>query len=170
MRRLLISLALCAILPCAQAEMSGDDYASGSVIRSDAERAELRARIEAARLREADAAEQRVQAQVAALVERLAREDAVRSPGERLVHRHCQPCHSAEMLAAQRYSRIGWAWVVLRMRIWNGAPIPFVDLPAIIGHLATTQRAGGLTEGLAIVAVLLPAIVLAGFLRRRIGF
>lgn len=141
MRWLLIVLALGAGLPSVHAEMSGDDYASESVIRSEAERAELRARIEAARQHEAEAALRREREQAAALAERLAREEATRSPGERLVLQHCTACHARDFLSTERRSRLGWWLIVLRMRGWNDAPIPAKAMPALVDHFATTQRA-----------------------------
>jgi mono/diheme cytochrome c family protein len=147
--------------------MAGDDYASETVIRSEAERIELRARIEAARQREAAAAELRAREQASALADRLAREEAARSPGERLVLQHCTSCHAQDFLNAERRSRLGWWLIVLRMRTWNDAPIPADAMPALVEHFATTHRVS--TTRLSIEIAMLSALPVIGWwwLRRR---
>lgn len=163
--RLILLLALCAGMSCARAELSGDDYMSETVIRSDAERAELRARIDAARQQEVEADLQREREQAAALAERLARVEAARSPGERLVVHYCASCHAPDFLSAERRSRLGWWLIVLRMRAWNGAPIPAEAMPALVDHFATTQRVS--SARFAIEIALLAALPVLGLWWRR---
>lgn len=160
MRWFLIVLALGIGAAGARAEMSGDDYASETVLRSEAERAEWHRGIESARRQEAETAERREREQAAALAERLAREDAARSPGERLVRQHCLACHAAGFIGAERRSSAGWWLVVLRMRAWNNAPIPFEAMPDLVTHLAATQPTTH-THGLAATLLLTPVVVLA---------
>jgi hypothetical protein len=145
----------------APAELSSEDYGAGTLTRSDAELAQLRAEIEAARQREvelamaqarAQAAEQgRLQAAVAAARARL-------PPGMVLAETHCGTCHAADVLAAVRHTRLGWHLTVLRMRHLNGAEIPAGDLGTIAEYLAQTQGASlaqALLEyGLAVAGVL----------------
>ena len=159
----------------APAELSSEDYGAGTVTRSDAELAELRAEIEAARQREVElalaqareqAAEQeRLQATLAAARARL-------PPGALLAQTHCWNCHAPDVLATARHTWLGWHLTVLRMRYLNGAQIPARDLGTIVEHLTRTQGASlpqaALEYGLAALVVLATwALVRRGLRWRR---
>ncbi|MCK7578175.1 MAG: hypothetical protein MZV65_22170 [Chromatiales bacterium] len=138
-----VALGLSGLCGTLQAELGSDEYLSGTVIQSKAEREQARARIEAARQRESERAEARVRAEAA---ERLRQaqlaEEADRRPlGARLTETHCGTCHALDQLGRVRHTELGWALTIARMRYLNDARIPAEDAAHIRRHLARTQPA-----------------------------
>lgn len=127
-----------------QAELGGEDYRPSGTIRDEAERARVRAEIEAERRREAERAEQQARERAEAEARRqaaLAAEAARKPAGERLIEVHCQSCHASEVIAAVRHTWLGWHLTVLRMRAVNGAKIPSEEARLIVTQLSRTQSA-----------------------------
>jgi hypothetical protein len=161
-RALAAALGLGLLTNAAWAELGSDEYGGGGATRSEAERAQVRAEIEAERQREAERARELDRAQAAEEVRRqaaLAEARARLPPGAVLVETHCTVCHAPEVLAAARHTWLGWRLTALRMRYLNGARIPFRDLGAIAAHLSRTQGASTLRAlveyGLVVSLVLL---------------
>lgn len=159
-----------------QAELGGEDYRPSGSIQDEAERARVRAEIEAERRREAERAEQQARERAEAEARRqaaLAAEAARKPAGERLVEVHCQTCHAPEVIAAVRHTWLGWQLTVVRMRAINGARIPPQEARTIAQHLSTTHGAGprlaAVEYGFALTALGLlaaPALYLAARRRR----
>lgn len=138
-----VALGLSAWSGALQAEPGSDEYLSGTVIQSEADRERARARIEAARQREAEHAEARIRAEAAERLRQaqLAEEAARRPLGARLTETHCSACHALEQIARVRHTELGWTLTIARMRYLNGARIPAEDAARIRAHLAHTQTA-----------------------------
>ncbi len=163
LRHLPIVLLACLISTSSRAELSGDDYLGGGVIRDATERARVQASIDAERQREAQHAE--TQAHARALEEARreaarAAEAARRPHGEVLTEIYCGTCHALEMLQTARQTGLGWTLTIARMRWLNGARIPPEDAGRIRAHLARTQAADAaraiVEYGLAALLALLP--------------
>lgn len=160
---LAVLVALSIAAQSAVAEMGGEDYRSDAVIQSEAERARVRALIEAARVREAARQQQReVEAQERAREREAA--EARRPPGERQLIAYCTACHTLEPVLAVGHSWPGWRLTVDRMRWWNGADVPAAAAAEIVDHLFAVRPAGTLrtvVEYGAIIASVLAVLILA---------
>lgn len=144
-----LTCIVCLLLatPALHAEMEGDEYVSGTVIQSEAERETVRRRIEQARQAEAERAEarERQEAEERARQQALAAaRNALRPPGAILTETHCGTCHEMEQVLAARHTWLGWTLTLARMRYINGAKIPADTATQIRDHLALTQPAGGM--------------------------
>lgn len=168
-----VALGLSGWSGALQAEPGSDEYLSGTVIQSEAERERARARIEAARQREAEHAEARTRAEAAERLRQaqLAEEAARRPLGARLTDTHCSACHALEQIARVRHTELGWTLTIARMRYLNGARIPTEDAVQIRAHLTHVQPAETpqvwLEYGLAgLVVLLVPGWALWHWSRR----
>lgn len=133
---------LLALSPPLAAEMGGDDYRSEVVIDDVAERGRVRALIEAARAREAEAAAQRHRDELERA--RLTAEaEAARPLGERLLRQRCTQCHTLETVLQPTHTYLGWQFVVARMRYWNGAQVADDEVLPIVGYLTDQRLARG---------------------------
>ena len=174
---LLLGLVLGLQAAPGQAELGAEDYLPSGTALAEAQRARVRAEIEAERRREAERAERTARARAAEQARRQAALTAAaarKSAGERLVETHCRRCHAPEVIAPVRHTRLGWSLTVLRMRTLNGARIPPQEARTIVEHLSTIQGAGPpravLEYGLALMALGLPgAVALYLAARRRRG-
>lgn len=167
---------LCNVLSCAalvaclvsghgRAEMSEDDYRSGSALANPAERERAAAELAAERLRAAELDAQRAsgaaarRAQEALLAQR-------RPLGERLLLRRCTGCHTLAVTDGLAHGVVGWRVTVERMRWWHGAPLESGEAAVIASHLRIIRPTTELCEwleallaGAGIVAtVLLPVV------------
>jgi len=128
------------------AEMEGDEYLSGAVIQTEAEREAVRRRIEQARQAEEERvlARERREAEERARQQALAAErNALRPPGAILTETHCGTCHDLEQVLAASHTWLGWTLTLARMRYLNGASIPADIIDLIQDHLVLTQPASG---------------------------
>lgn len=164
-----VLLLSAAPLPGA-AEMSASDYETGSTRLTPAQRAQELERMQQERER-ADAAEREREAAAEQARREVQARLAARPLGVRLVESRCGACHGPEALRDQRYTRLGWWSVLLRMEYVNGARFDAGERSVIVGHLAVSQPAGGIraaaewSAALAVVGLL----VAAGWrLRRRL--
>lgn len=151
------------------AEMEGDEYLSGTVIQSEAEREAVRHRIEQARQAEAERAEarERQEAEERARQQALAAaRNALRPPGAILTETHCGTCHDMEQVLAARHTWLGWTLTLARMRYINGATIPADTATQIRDQLALTQPARGMRPWLEYgMTLLLPLMLGLGLWR-----
>ena len=150
------------------AEMSGDDYRSGKVLGTPAERARAASELEAERRREAEIAARR-EADERARLEREAAALARLPLGERLLRSRCTACHTLTVTESPRLGRIGWRLTVERMRLWHGAALGAGEAALIAGHLHRTYPASTLRERgeVALAAVAAFAVFGLAFVWRR---
>ena len=150
------------------AEMSGDDYRSGKVLGTPAERARAASELEAERRREAEIAARR-EADERARLEREAAALARLPLGERLLRSRCTACHTLTVTESPRLGRIGWRLTVERMRWWHGAALGAGEAALIAGHLHRTYPASTLRERgeVALAAVAAFAVFGLAFVWRR---
>lgn len=119
-------------------EMSDEDYGSGKVIQSAAERARIAKELELRRHRETQDMERRATEERARL-ERDAETRARLPPGERLMRERCATCHTLAVTDGIARGSTGWRFTVERMRWWHGTRLGRGESALIAKHLHSTH-------------------------------
>lgn len=135
-----VAVMIAVLTGVAQAEMSGDDYRSESIVQSPDARRQLAEEFERERQLEALEEMQR-EVQLRAERERHEAVERMRPEGERLTAARCSGCHHAEVVERVRHSRIGWWLVVERMRWWHGARFETGEPARIVDYLVNVRPA-----------------------------
>lgn len=142
LRWLIIHCLLLGLPPTAPswADVDVSEYQTRQSVRSEREREALQAAFERQRRAEA-AREQRVQEQESRrLAEEQARREARPYP-VKLTEARCTLCHAAQNYEYSAHAWPGWAVVVLRMRLFNLAPLDWTEMWVISRHLSQTYPA-----------------------------
>lgn len=168
----LLRWALLATLSvgAARAELESADYApQGKAV--PAGRAREQIRIDIARDLEQQARQAQREAEQAAQQRARAEAEEARRPyPERLLHARCSTCHPLDAVLHPRHGWLGWQVVILRMRLFNRAPLDNAEQQVLAVELTRLRPAPPAVAALEIAAAALLAaapLALAWALRRR---
>lgn len=166
-----LMLGLLAAPPLA-ADLPLEELAGGErAPMPPAERARIRAEIEKEQKAERRREEERLIHEREA-AEAIAAARAALPAEVRLLERRCTSCHDAENYTGRTHTRLGWALVVWRMRLLNGAEVTREEGARIAAYLAARQPASlavAVFEWGATAIVVTAPLAIALLVRRRLA-
>lgn len=124
------------------ADIDTSEYEPKTSIRSEKQRQQMKALLEAEKKAENEQRQKEEAAEAMRLAEEKAAWDAL-PYGVKLIALRCTACHVDEVFKNQRHNRLGWELVVLRMQYLNKLELGEGERSVIAAHLAQNYPATG---------------------------
>jgi hypothetical protein len=139
-RALIAGVVALGLVGMARADVDPAEYELKSSLRSEKERQQMKARLEAEKKVEEEMRRQAEAEEARRRAEERARLEARPYP-VKLTERQCTRCHVAANYENQNHTLLGWWLVVLRMEHFNQAEFGPGEKSVIVSHLSATRPA-----------------------------